>query len=86
MYLVVRGYCRAVFESTLTNPKYQTPMKRFCNSKETYGELGVIANHNKTFNPKLIVKNVKQELVDSVKKMQLGYLPGNKKTIRIANK
>lgn len=44
-------------------------MKRFCNSKESYGELGVIANHNKTFNPKLIVKNIKGELIESVKKM-----------------
>jgi hypothetical protein len=69
MYLVVRGYCRAVFESTLTNLTYQTPMKRFCNSKEIYGELGVIANHNKAVNPKLVVKNVKAELKESVKKM-----------------
>jgi CRP-like cAMP-binding protein len=48
MYLVVRGYCRAVFESTLIKLKPKSKAPQFSNSKETFGELGVLMRHLKS--------------------------------------
>ncbi len=75
MYLVVTGYCRTVFESTLTLEKPKRLPPKLCNSKEIYGEIGVIKNHLKSANPDFVVKNVRAELRPVLKKLKTGFLP-----------
>jgi hypothetical protein len=44
MYLVVKGFCKAVFQTTLVqlNRRKNERLPKLKNSKESYGELGVI--------------------------------------------
>lgn len=75
MYLVVRGYCRAVFESTLIKLKPKSKAPQFSNSKETYGELGVVMSHLKSVKSDNFKKNFPPTLKRRLVKMMPGYLP-----------
>jgi hypothetical protein len=87
MYLVVEGYARAIYESTLTKQESQAPLKFFSNSKQVYGEVGVITNHLQSVDPDRLVRNVKLELRPVLDRMKPGYLaPVSKKRLKISYK
>lgn len=71
----MRGYCRTVYESTLLKLEHKPPLARFCNSKEVYGEIGVVQKDLASVNPFHSVKNLNKEMALRLKKMQPGYLP-----------
>lgn len=77
MYLVVRGYCKAVYQTTLVQfnrPKMEKSL-RFCNSKERYGELGVLEQQLKCVNPDFAIKAVRSDLRQQLRRLKPGYLP-----------
>jgi hypothetical protein len=79
MYLIVRGYCRAVYSSTLTKMDNYSALPRFCNSKDLYGELGVIQKDMNAVGADYVVKNIAKALRPVLYKMKPGYLPKVKK-------
>jgi|LauGreDrversion4_2_1035121.scaffolds.fasta_scaffold297117_1 hypothetical protein len=82
MYLIVRGYCRAVYQSTLTKLADHKAISRFCNSKDLYGEIGVVQKGLNSVNPNFYVKNIKKELRPILERMKPEYLPKTKPKIK----
>lgn len=75
MYLVVRGYAKAIYESTLTKQEPPQPIPRFACGKQIYGEVGIIKAHMDSVDPERLVKNVKKELLPRLKQLDPLYLP-----------